>query len=149
MSGNPTSQDPQNTVGHSLCLLPWWSEHHRTTQVGQDFSRSCSEQGQLCDQTRLPRDLSSQVLKTSKDRGCTASPGLCSPAGLSLQGKRFLLLFSLNCFPQPVSMYAHYLSASCNPPLLTPWLCFLDNLLTVAGGLLLDPAPQKASLSLR
>ena len=33
--------------------------------------------------------------------------------------KRFLLVFSLNRSPHPVSMYAHYPPPSCNPPLQT------------------------------
>lgn len=130
-------------MGHSLCLLPWWSAHHRIAQVGQDLSTPCSEQGQLCDWTRLLRALSSQALKPLKDGGCTASLDLCSIAGLSLWGKRFLLIFSLNCSPDPVSMYAHYLSPFCNLLPGTPWLCFLDNLCPVARGLLLDPALQR------
>lgn len=53
----------------------------------------------------------------------------CSTAGLSMQGKRFFPTFIL--FPSRVLLYAHCLSPSCDPPLRTAWLCFLDNLIKV------------------
>lgn len=47
-------------------------------------SASCTKQGQAWSHTTLAKALFTQVLKTSKDGDCTASPGSAFPARLSL-----------------------------------------------------------------
>lgn len=110
------------------------SWNHRIIQVGRNVRRFLI---QPLAQSRLLRDLSRRVLKTSKEVPLATS----SIAGLLSWWISYSLYFILTSF---ISTCGHCPSSSHHVPLWRAWLCLFSNL-PISTGRLLLVAPEATS----
>lgn len=125
---------PEVTYNRNKVFLTG-SQNHRIIHAGRGtgglWSNLLLKQGQVWDQNSFLRTLSSQVLKTCKDRDSTTSRVKLLHSSTLPMGNKFLLVSSLD---HRCSTYALCLSPSHQASPWRGWLCVLITSLTVVKG---------------